>query len=47
MWVPEDTKWRFEWEGRNHGRLSTNYLNQRKEIRPVVLRAKHIDDLND
>ena len=43
MWVPEDTKLRFEWEGEPW----TPQLPKPKKGRRVVLRAKHIDDLND
>ena len=44
MWVPEDEKLRFEWEGEPQKFPS---LPKPKKGRPVVLRAKHIDDLND
>ena len=43
MWVPEEPKWRFEWEGEPW----RPQLHKQKKGRPVVLRAKHIDDLND
>ena len=43
MWVPEEPKWRFEWEGEPW----RPQLPKPKKGRPVVLRAKHIDDLND
>ena len=44
MWVPEDEKLRFEWEGEPQKFPS---LPKPKKGRPVVLRAKHIDELND
>ncbi len=43
MWVPEDTTYRFEWEGEPY----IPRLPKPKKGRPVVLRAKHINDLND
>ena len=43
-WIPEEPKWRFEWEGEPQ---KFTALPRPKKGRPVVLRAKHIDDLND
>ena len=40
MWVPEDTKWRFELEGEPW----TPQLPKPKKGRPVILRAKQIID---
>ena len=41
MWVPEDEKLRFEWEGEPQRFPS---LPKPKKGRPVVLRAKTIDE---
>ena len=40
-WIPEDTNYRFEWEGEPDNTIK---LPKAKSGRPVVLRAKHLQD---
>ena len=40
-WIPEEPKWRFEWEGEPQ---KFTALPRPKKGRPVVLRAKTIDE---
>jgi len=40
-WIPKNTEYRFEWEGEPD---NTPKLPKPKSGRPVVLRAKHLQD---